>query len=411
MAHHDTKKDDARNFGFLHKLLIDQVDNSAKATDQLYQLGSQSSPDAVSTEEEYYINMGPQHPSTHGVLRLLVSLKGEIVKNIQPHCGYIHRGIEKMCEKLTYPQIIHLTDRLDYLSAHINNHAVCLAVEKAMEVEVPERVVIIRTILDELNRLASHELWWCAFGMDMGALTTFFYGLRDREKILDIFEESCGARLLPSFNTPGGFMHDVHPNFQKRVKEFITYFKKKLPEYDELLTGNVIFQERTKGIGYISKENAISYGLTGPSGRGSGFACDVRKVAPYAAYSKVKFDEILYTEGDTFSRYKVRIAEMWESLKIIEQLIDIIPEGPYTAKMKPIIKLPAGEWFQRVEACRGEFGVYIISDGNKTPYRLKLRSPNFSNLSALNSMVQNVKIADLIAIMGSLDLVIPDLDR
>jgi NADH-quinone oxidoreductase subunit D len=362
-------------------------------------------------EEEYHINMGPQHPSTHGVLRLVVSLQGEIVKNLKPHCGYIHRGIEKMCEKDTYPQIIHLTDRMDYLSAHINNHAVCLLVENALEVEVPERVKYLRTILDELNRIASHQLWWCSFGMDMGGLTCFFYGLRDREHVLDIFEESFGSRLLHSYYTPGGLLHDVHPNFQKRVKDFIKYFRKKIKDYDDILTGNIIMQERTKGIGYLSKEDAISYGVTGPSGRGSGFSCDVRKHHPYAMYDKVKFNEILLPEGDTFARYMVRMHEMRESMNIIEQLIDNIPEGDYTAKMKAVIKLPAGEYFQRVEAARGELGVYVLSDGNKSPYRMKFRSPNFSNLSALDHISREGKIADLVAIGGSLDYVIPDIDR
>lgn len=365
----------------------------------------------VKENEDYIVNMGPQHPSTHGVLRFEVCLKGETVKYLIPHIGYIHRGIEKMCEADTYPQIIHLTDRMDYLSAHMNNEAVCLTVEDALQVEVPERVKYIRTILDELNRLASHQLWWCAFGMDLGALTAFFYGLRDREHILDIFEESFGSRLLHSFNTPGGLMHDVHPNFQKRTKEFITYFRKKLPEYDQLLTGNIIFQERAKGVGYLSREKAISYGITGPSGRGSNLACDIRKIAPYSAYGKVTFNEILMTGGDTFARYQVRMAEMWESMNIIEQLIDNIPEGDFTAKMKPIIKLPVGEYFKRVETARGELAVYIVSDGNKSPYRIKFRSPNFSNLFIMNELAAGGKIADLIAVSGSLDLVIPDIDR
>jgi len=365
----------------------------------------------IGESEDYMINIGPQHPSTHGVLRFEVCLKGETVKYLIPHIGYIHRGIEKMCEAITYPQIIHLTDRMDYLSAHINNEAVCLCVENALQVEVPERVKYIRTILAELNRLASHQLWWCAFGMDLGALTAFFYGLRDREKILDIFEESFGSRLLHSFVMPGGLMHDVHPNFQKRIKEFITYFRKKLPEYDQLLTGNIIFQNRTKGVGLMSRETAIAYGVTGPSGRGSGFSCDIRKIAPYSAYDKVQFNEMLETDGDTFARYKVRIREMWESMNILEQLVDNIPEGDYTAKMKPIIKLPVGEYFQRVETARGELAVYIVSDGNKNPYRIKFRTPNFSNLFVMNTITSNYKIADLVAISGSLDLVIPDIDR
>jgi NADH-quinone oxidoreductase subunit D/NADH-quinone oxidoreductase subunit C/D len=362
-------------------------------------------------QQEYVINMGPQHPSTHGVLRLLVSLKGEKVKSVQPHIGYIHSGIEKMCESITYPQIIHLTDRMDYISAHINNEAVCLNVEKALEVDIPDRIKVIRTIMSELTRLQSHQLWWACFGMDLGGLTCFFYGLRDREKILDIFEETCGGRMILSYNCPGGLMYDIHPNFQKRVKEFIKYFRKILPEYDQLLTGNVIFHERSKGIGKLTKEDAISFGVTGPTGRASGFSCDVRKHEPYSAYDRVQFKEILHTEGDTFARYVARIDEMWESMNIIEQLIDNIPEGPFAVKMKPIIKLPEGEYYQRVETARGELGVYIISDGNKNPYRVKFRSPNFSNLSVLNHIASGFKIADLVAIGGSLDLIIPDIDR
>ena len=366
---------------------------------------------APDEQQEYVINMGPQHPSTHGVLRLVVSLKGEIVKSVEPHLGYIHRGIEKMCESITYPQIIHLTDRMDYLSAHINNEAVCLNVEKALEVDIPDRIKVIRTLMSELTRIQSHQLWWASFGMDLGGLTCFFYGLRDREKILDIFEETCGGRMLVSYNCPGGLMYDIHPNFQKRVKDFIKYFRKILPEYDQLLSGNVIFHERSKGIGKLSLEDAISYGITGPSGRASGFSCDVRKHEPYSAYDRITFKEILHTEGDTYSRYIARIDEMWESMNIIEQLIDNIPEGPFAVKMKPIIKLPEGEYYQKVETARGELGVYIISDGNKNPYRVKFRSPNFVNLSVLNHISKGFKIADLVAIGGSLDLVIPDIDR
>jgi NADH-quinone oxidoreductase subunit D/NADH-quinone oxidoreductase subunit C/D len=361
--------------------------------------------------QEYFVNMGPQHPSTHGVLRLLVSLRGETVKSVQPHVGYIHSGIEKMCESITYPQIIHLTDRMDYISAHINNEAVCLNVEKALEIDIPDRIKVIRTIFSELTRLQSHQLWWACFGMDLGGLTCFFYGLRDREKILDIFEETCGGRMIVSYNCPGGLMYDIHPNFQKRVKDFIKYFRKILPEYDQLLTGNVIFHERSKNIGILSKEDAISYGVTGPTGRASGFSCDVRKHEPYSAYDRVQFKEVLHTEGDTFARYVARIDEMWESMNIIEQLIDNIPEGPFAVKMKPVLKLPEGEYYQRVETARGELGVFIISDGNKNPYRVKFRSPNFCNLGVLNHIAKGFKIADLVAIGGSLDLIIPDIDR
>ena len=366
--------------------------------------------DEINTDE-YLVNIGPQHPSTHGVLRLLTKLEGEIVHNVEPHIGYIHSGIEKMTEALSYPQIVHLTDRMDYLSAHMNNEAVCLCVENALQVEVPERVKYIRTIFDELQRLASHQLWWCASGMDLGALTAFFYGLRDREDILDIFEETCGARLTLNYSVPGGVMFDIHPNFQKNVKAFITKFRKKLPEYDKLLTDNIIFQNRTKGIGILSKEDAIAYGVTGPSGRASGFSCDVRKHHPYSAYPYIKFDEKMGTEGDSFTRWKLRMDEMWESMNIIEQLIDNIPEGDYATKMKGVIKLPEGEFYQRVESARGEFGVYIVSDGKKNPYRVKFRSPGFSNLFTINHIAKGWKIADLVAIMATFDLVIPDIDR
>lgn len=366
----------------------------------------------VGEDEDYVINMGPQHPSTHGVLRLEVNLNGENIKSVRPHIGYIHRGIEKIAEKDVYRQIIHLTDRMDYLSAHMNNEAVCLAVENALQVEVPERVQYIRAILDELSRLASHHLWWSAFGMDLGALTTFFYGLRDRERILAIFEESFGSRLLHSFNTPGGLMHDVHPNFRKHTLEFVKYFRKKLPEYKRLLTDNVIFHHRTKDIGIMSKEDAIGYGITGPSGRGSGFSCDIRKVAPYGVYNKLDFKEVLYNEGDSFARYMVRMDEMEVSMNLLEQLVDMMPEGDeYTAKMKPVLKLPEGSYYQRMETARGELGVFIVSDGNKNPYRVKFRTPNFSNLFILDKLSRGGLIADLVAISGSLDLVIPDIDR
>jgi len=365
----------------------------------------------VDEKQDYVINMGPQHPSTHGVLRLVVSLKGEIVKNVEPHIGYIHRGIEKMCESITYQQIIHLTDRMDYLSAHQNNEAVCLAVEKALEVDINDRIKVIRTIMSELSRIQSHQLFWASYGMDMGGQTCFFYGLRDREQILDIFEETTGGRMIVSYNCPGGLMYDIHPNFQKRVKDFIKYFRKVLPEYDAILSGNVIFKTRTINVGNLSLDDAISYGITGPSGRASGFSCDIRKHEPYSAYDRVKFNEVLYTQGDTYHRYLARVEEMRESMNIIEQLIDNIPEGPFAVKMKPVIKLPEGEYFQRVETARGELDVYVISDGNKNPYRVKFRSPNFVNLGVLNHITKDFKIADLIAIAGSLDFVIPDIDR
>ena len=361
--------------------------------------------------EEYFVNMGPQHPAAHGVLRLLLTIDGEIIKNVEPDLGYIHRSIEKMCERDSYQQIVHLTDRMDYLSSHINNEAVCLAVEKGLEIEVPDRVKVIRTIIGELTRIASHCLWWGVMGMDLGALTTYFYAFRDREMINDIFEETCGARLTMNYNIPGGLMFDIHPNFINRTKEFIKHFKTKIPEYDRLLTGNVIFEKRTKGVGILTKEDAISFGVSGPVARGSGFSSDVRIHHPYSAYDRVDFKEALFTEGDTYARYKVRIMEMWESMSIIEQLIDNIPEGETKVTTKAVIKLPKGEFYQRVETARGELGVYINSTGTKNPYRLKFRSPGFSNLSVLNHISKGGKIADLVATMASFDFVIPDIDR
>ena len=361
--------------------------------------------------EEYFINMGPQHPATHGVLRLLLTIDGEIIKKVEPDLGYIHRSIEKMCESNSYQQIVHLTDRLDYLSSHINNEAVCLCVENALELEIPERVKVIRTILGELTRIASHTLWWGVMGMDVGALTSYFYGFRDREMINDIFEETCGARLTMNYNIPGGLMQDIHPNFIQRVKNFITHFRTKLPEYDRLLTGNIIFQKRTKGVGILSKEDAINFGASGPVARASGYSCDVRKYHPYSALDKVKFTEALDTAGDSYARYKVRIAEMWESLSIIEQLIDNIPEGEHKVATNAVIKLPKGEYYQKVETARGEFGVYIISTGNKNPHRVKFRSPGLSNLSLLNHITVGGKIGDLVATMATIDIVVPDIDR
>jgi len=357
------------------------------------------------------INMGPQHPATHGVLHLVVTLNGETIKKVEPHLGYIHRSIEKMCESLTYRQFIYVTSRMDYLSAHINNHACAMCVEKGLQVEVPERAQVIRVLMDELTRIASHELWWGAMAMDLGAFTPFFHAFRERETINDIMEETCGARLTMNYMVPGGVMADIHPNFQRRVKDFIRLYKRKIKEYDELITGNIIFQNRMKGVGYLSPEEGVSYGCSGPTARGSGVSCDIRKLYPYEVYNKVSFEEILETEGDSFARYMVRLREMHESIKIIEQLIDNIPEGDFQAKTKAVLKLPKGEFYTRVETARGELGVYIVSDGGSSPYRIKFRSPGFSNLSVLDHIARGSKLGDLVAMMGTLDLVIPDIDR
>ena len=365
----------------------------------------------TTTEGDLIINVGPQHPATHGVLHLVITLNGETIKNVEPHLGYIHRSIEKMCESLTYRQFIYVTSRMDYLSAHINNHACAMCVEKGMQIEVPARAQVIRVLMDELTRIASHELWWGAMAMDLGAFTPFFHAFRERESINDIMEETCGARLTMNYMVPGGVMHDLHPNFQKRVKDFIQQYKSKIHEYDEMVTGNIIFQNRMKGVGIISPEDVLSYGCTGPVARGSGVSSDVRKLYPYEIYDKLEFDEVLETGCDSFARYMVRLREMQQSIRIIEQLIDNIPEGDFQAKTKAVLKLPKGEFYTKAETARGELGVYIVSEGGTTPYRIKFRSPGFSNLSALNHLVKGGKIGDLIAAMGTLDLVIPDIDR
>jgi NADH-quinone oxidoreductase subunit C/D len=366
---------------------------------------------ALFEKGDYVVNIGPQHPATHGVLHLRVSLDGEIIKKVDPNFGYIHRGIEKMCESMTYPQMLHLTDRLDYLSGTMNRHAMCLCVEKAMGLEVPQRAQYVRCIFDELTRIASHLLGWGCMCMDMGSITAFIYGMRDREKIMDIFEETGGGRLMVNYSVIGGLAEDVHPNFVNRVKEFIPYMRKMIKEYHILFTGNPIAKGRMKDIGFLSKETAVSLGVTGPSGRASGFACDVRKIEPYAAYDKVQFEEVIREKGGTFDRYIIRLDEIEQSLRIIEQLIDKLPDDGFRAKVPAIIKLPAGEYYQRVENARGDFGVYIKSDGGKNPYRVKFRSPCMTLISALDPLCQKEKIADLIMIGASLDYVIPCADR
>ena len=365
----------------------------------------------TTTDGDQKINVGPQHPATHGVLHLLITLNGETIKKVEPHLGFIHRSIEKMCESLSYRQFIYVTSRMDYLSAHINNHACALCVEKGMQIEVPQRAQVIRVLMDELTRIASHELWWGAMAMDLGAFTPFFHAFREREAINEIMEETCGARLTMNYNVPGGVMADLHPGFQKKVKAFISLYKSKISEYAELVTGNIIFQNRMKGVGYLTAEDAISFGCSGPAARGSGVSCDIRKLYPYSVYDKVIFDEVVETGCDSFARYMVRIGEMQQSIIIIEQLIDNIPEGDFQAKTKAVLKLPKGEFYSRVETARGELGVYIVSEGATTPYRIKFRSPGFSNLSALDHMARGSKLGDLVAMMGTLDLVIPDIDR
>lgn len=360
---------------------------------------------------DYVVNIGPQHPSTHGVLHFRVALEGERIKKIDPVLGYIHRGIEKMNESLTYPQTLALTDRLDYLGAMQSRHALCMCIEKAMGVEVSDRVKLIRTIMDELQRIDSHILFFSCLCQDLGATTAFLYGFRDREKILDIFEETCGGRLILNYNTIGGVMADLHPNFQKRVKEFIPYMRKNIKEYYDIFIGNVIFHNRAKGVGVLTKEQVISFGCTGGTGRASGWHNDVRKRMPYAAYDRVQFKEIVHTEGDSFARLLVRMEEIEESLNIIEQLIDNIPEGNFQEKMKPIIKVPAGTYYTAVEGSRGEFGVLLESKGDKSPYRLHYRSTGLPLVAVMDTACSGSMLADLITIGGTVDYIVPDVDR
>lgn len=361
--------------------------------------------------EEFVVNIGPQHPATHGVLRVEATLDGEIVKDVLPHLGYIHRGIEKMTESLGYKQSIFLTSRMDYLSAHINNHVCALAIEKAAQIEVPARAKAIRIIMDELQRLTSHELWWGSCAMDIGAVTPFFLAFRDRERILEIFEQNTGNRLTMSYIIPGGVMNDVRPDFVPKLKELLKSIKDYRKEYDQLITGNFIFQHRTQDIGYLSKEQAISLGCSGPVARASGISCDIRKLHPYDGYEKLDFKEVIDYGCDNWARYVVRMEEMKQSIHIIEQLLDNLPTGDYRTKLKGVLKLPAGEYYQRVESARGELGVYIVSDGGPKPYRMKFRTPCYSNLGAVKPTSVGMKIADLMANMATIDLVIPDMDR
>lgn len=365
----------------------------------------------IFSPEEFVVNIGPQHPATHGVLRFRTSLDGEEVKKIDLYCGYIHRGVEKLCEKLTYPQTIHFYDRMDYFSALPNEHCVCACIEKALGIEVPRRAQVIRVMVDELSRIASHLLFFGTYCMDLGATTALFYGMRERETILDILEATTGARMSFNYNTIGGVRADLYPTFQETVKEFLAIMPERLKEYHQLVTGNIIFQNRLKGVGVLSKEDAVNYGVAGPSGRASGWACDLRKTNPYSIYSELDFEQVVLDGCDSFDRYLVRLKEIEQSCKILEQLVDNIPEGDYCAKVPKIIKLPEGHWYQEVEACRGIFGVYIDSKGEKSPYRMKVNGTCLRLAGVVDHLTRGEKIADLITIGGSLDYVVPEIDR
>ena len=366
---------------------------------------------AVFAPDDFVVNIGPQHPATHGVLRFRTSVDGETIKKIDVYMGYIHRGVEKLCEDLTYGQSLHFMDRLDYFSAHNYHHGVCLCIEKAAGIEVPERARVIRILMDELSRIASHCLFMGTFCMDLGATTMLFYTLRVREQILDIMERTCGARMTFNYDCIGGVMQDLDKDFVKDVHALLDTLDKNVAEYKKIFTGNVIARNRMIGVGVLSREDAISAGITGPAGRASGWACDVRKTHPYSGYEKLKFEQVVRTEGDSMARFENRLDEVLQSKGIIEQLIDCIPEGEYLAKVPRVLKLPVGRWFQLVEGCRGVFGVYIESDGNTKPYRMKFATPSLNAAALVDHLTRGHKIADLITIGGSMDYIVPDMDR
>lgn len=362
-------------------------------------------------KDDFVVNIGPQHPATHGVLRFRTAVDGETIKKIDVYMGYIHRGVEKLCESLQYPQTLHFLDRLDYFSGQIYHHGLCLLYEKALNIEVSRRAQVIRVMMDELSRIASHCLFIGTYCMDLGATTMLFYTLRVREQILDIFEKTCGARMTFNYACIGGMMQDLAPDFADDVRALLEVLPKNIKEYNKIFTGNVIAKNRMEGVGVLTREDAISYAVTGPSGRASGWACDIRKLQPYSIYDELEFDEIVREEGDSMARFKVRMAEMEQSARILAQLVDNIPDGEYCVKVPKVVKLPKGQWFQLVEGCRGAFGVYVESDGSTKPFRLKIAPPCLPLAAVVDHITQGSKIADLITIGGSLDYIVPDMDR
>lgn len=366
--------------------------------------------------EEMVLNMGPQHPSTHGVLRLELFLEGEIITGVRPHLGYLHRCFEKHCEAMTYPQIIPYTDRMDYLASMYNEFGYALAVERLSGIEVPERVEYIRVIMGELQRIASHLVAIGTYGLDIGAFTPFLYCFIDREKILNLFEITCGARLLYNYIWIGGVSHDLHPDFIRLTKEFISYFRPRIKELNDLLTYNKIFIDRTANVGILPLETAIDFGITGPNLRASGLKWDLRLDDPYSIYDRFDFDipvgkGWMGTVGDCWDRYYVRIIEMEESLKIVEQAIEQIPEGDVSAAIPKRVKPPVGQIYTRVENPRGELGYFIISNGTVNPARVKVRAPSFVNLGVMNDICKGHMVADVVAILGSIDIVLGEVDR
>jgi len=357
------------------------------------------------------VNMGPQHPSTHGVFRLVIWVDGERIVKVEPHIGYLHRGSEKICESEQYSQIVTLFDRLDYVGNLNNELAFCLAVEKLTETVVPERAEYIRVILCELNRIASHMLFYGVYGLDAGATTPMLYGFRERERVQELFESVTGARMMHNYIRIGGVKEDVPDDFDENVLVLLDHLKRGIDECDSLLSQNEMFLARTKGVGIITGEDALDYGVTGPALRASGVIEDVRVTDPYSIYNRFDFGIPVGSNGDCWDRYYVRVEEMRESIKIVEQAISDIPNGDISAKVRRIIRPPVGEVFVRTESPRGDLGVFLVSDGSDKPYRVKVRPPSFANLQALEYMLKDTYIADAVLVLGSIDIIMGEVDR
>jgi NADH-quinone oxidoreductase subunit D len=363
-------------------------------------------------EKTFILNLGPQHPSTHGVLRVLLEMDGEYVVRCEPDIGFGHRGHEHMAENRNYLQFLPNMGRVDYLHALAYNQGYCMAVEKLLGLQVPERAEFIRVITSEMNRLTSHFLWVGAYLMDLGAFTPFLYCFDDREILLDLLDRVTGSRLTYCFYRFGGVPQDIDEEFIAGTRAFIKRLRGRWPDYHNLVTKNIIFIKRTKDVGIISKDQCIKYGLTGPMVRGSGIPYDIRKSEPYSAYPRFDFEIPIGENGDIFDRYMVRMREMEQSLRIMEQALDKLPDGPIMAEKVPKrIKPAVGEVYQAVETARGEFGCYIVSQGDVKPYRIKLRVPSFGNLCILPEVGRDTLVADLVAILGSMDVVVPEIDR
>ncbi|HUJ32485.1 MAG TPA: NADH-quinone oxidoreductase subunit D [Candidatus Acidoferrum sp.] len=361
--------------------------------------------------DEIILNMGPQHPSTHGVLRVKLKLDGERVVDSECIIGYLHRGVEKIAEHRSYQQFAPYVDRMDYVAAVSNGLGYCEAVEKLLGTEAPPRARVVRTILTELQRIASHLLWLGTHALDIGALTPVFYCFREREEILKIYEKYCGARLTTHAFRIGGLQYETYDGFEHDVKRFCEDFDKKIDEYETLLTENRIWVGRTKGIGILSAEDAIALGVTGPVLRASGMKWDIRKAMPYAAYDQYEFEIPTRPTGDTYDRYLVRMEEMRQSRRICLQAIENIPSGPIMARIGKVLKPPPGEVYHAIEAPKGELGYYVVSDGTTQPYRVRVRPPSFINLQAFDKMARGSLVADVVAIIGTIDIVLGEVDR